>query len=277
MAISGLREFAWTDSIISMGSEVFPLDVSDLTVAYGQKPVVWEAAAQFPEQRLTAIVGPNGAGKTTFLKAALDLIPRTSGRVRFFGQSYDQCRSRVAYVPQRETVDWDYPINAVDVVAMGLYRKVGWCRWIGKRDRGRALEALERVDMAEFAGRQISELSGGQQQRVFLARALVQDADLYLMDEPFAGVDATTEKAIVEILRELRCSGRSVVCVHHDLPTVADYFDHVMLLNMRIVTCGPIDEVFNLENLKRTYGGRLSLLSNFTEELAEKKSTQSGG
>ena len=251
-------------------SDEIPLDVNDLTVAYGQKPVVWEVSVQFPSQCLAAIVGPNGAGKSTFLKAILELIPRSSGRIRYFGRTYAKSRSRIAYVPQRETVDWDYPINAVDVVTMGLYRKIGWCRWISKSDKARAMEALERVGMEEFATRQISELSGGQQQRVFLARALVQNADLYLMDEPFAGVDATTEKAIVEILHDLKKSGRTVICVHHDLPTVADYFDHLMLLNMRVVAHGPLDEIFNLENLKSTYGGRLSLLSKFTDALAHK-------
>ena len=253
-----------------MSDTATPLDVDDLTVAYGQKPVVWEASVKFPAQCLAAIVGPNGAGKSTFLKAVLELVPRTSGRIRYFGESYARSRSRIAYVPQRETVDWDYPINAVDVVTMGLYRRIGWCRWIGKSDRNRALESLERVGMKEFANRQISELSGGQQQRVFLARALVQEAELYLMDEPFAGVDATTEKAIVEILQELKRNGRTVICVHHDLPTVADYFDHIMLLNMRVVANGPIQEVFNIDNLRSTYGGRLSLLSKFTDALAHK-------
>jgi manganese/zinc/iron transport system ATP- binding protein len=247
-----------------------PLQVNDLTVAYGRKPVVWEASVEFPSQCLAAIVGPNGAGKSTFLKSVLDLIPRTSGKIRYFGEPYAKVRSRVAYVPQRETVDWDYPISARDVVAMGLYRKIGWCRWVGKSAKAKAMDALARVGMEEFAGRQISELSGGQQQRVFLARALVQDADLYLMDEPFAGVDATTEKAIVEILQELKKSGRTVICVHHDLPTVSDYFDHLLLLNMRVVANGPISEVFTVENLKGTYGGRLSLLSKFTEALAHK-------
>ena len=254
-----------------------PLKVSDLTVAYGRKPVVWEASVEFPSKSLAAIVGPNGAGKSTFLKAVLDLVPRTSGRIEYFGKSYATARSRVAYVPQRETVDWDYPINARDVVAMGLYRKIGWCRWISRAHKQKSLDALTRVGMEEFAERQISELSGGQQQRVFLARALVPDADLYLMDEPFAGVDATTEKAIVEILQALKRSGKTVVCVHHDLPTVSDYFDHLLLLNMRVVASGPIAEVFNVENLKSTYGGRLSLLSKFTDALANKDEIEAGG
>ena len=252
-----------------MCSESFPLDVSDLTVSYGEKPVVWEADVQFHGEKLTAIVGPNGAGKSSFLKAVLDLVPRASGQVLYFGKPYSASRSRVAYVPQRETVDWDYPVSALDVVAMGLYRKIGWFRWVRKPELKLAFKAMERVGMGDFSNRQINELSGGQQQRVFLARALVQDADLYLMDEPFAGVDATTEKAIVELLRELRNSGKSVVCVHHDLPTVADYFDDVMLLNMRVVSYGPIEKIFNLKHLKQTYGGRLSLLSDFTKGLAK--------
>lgn len=247
-----------------------PLSVSDLTVSYGRKPVVWEAEVKFPSGCLAAIVGPNGAGKSTFLKAALDLVPRASGKISFFGNTYAKARSRIAYVPQRESVDWDYPVNACDVVAMGLYRRLGWCRWVGRAEKKRAAQALERVGMGEFAERQISELSGGQQQRVFLARALIQDADLYLMDEPFAGVDATTEKAIIDILRELKASGRTVVCVHHDLPTVADYFDHLLLLNMRVVACGPIEETLTLENMKGTYGGRLSLLAKFTDALAHR-------
>ena len=255
---------------MSNDDDDIPLQVRDLTVSYGRKPVVWEAEAGFPRGCLAAIVGPNGAGKSTFLKAVLDLVPRASGRISFFGQTYAKARSRIAYVPQRESVDWDYPVNACDVVAMGLYRRLGWCRWVGRSEKKRAYEALERVGMGEFAERQISELSGGQQQRVFLARALVQDADLYLMDEPFAGVDATTEKAIIDILRGLKSAGRTVVCVHHDLPTVADYFDHLLLLNMRVVACGPMEETLTLGNMKNTYGGRLSLLAKFTDALGHR-------
>ncbi|HXG48276.1 MAG TPA: ABC transporter ATP-binding protein [Methylomirabilota bacterium] len=242
-----------------------PLEVRDLNVAYQTKVVVWDADFDAPAGRLVAIVGPNGAGKSTLLKAALDLVPRASGTVRFFGRPYRQVRSRVAYVPQRESVDWDFPVNALDVVAMGLYRRIGWCRPVRRHHRELARAALAKVGLLDYAQRQISQLSGGQQQRVFLARALVQDADLYLMDEPFASVDAATERAIVDVLRELRARGKTVVCVHHDLPTVPEYFDHVALLNMRVVAQGPVAEVFTPENLRKTYGARLTLL----EEAAE--------
>lgn len=237
-----------------------PLAVRDLNVAYQTKVVVWDADFDAPPGKLVAIVGPNGAGKSTLLKATLGLIPIASGSVRFFGVPYKQARHRVAYVPQRESVDWDFPVSAVDVVAMGLYRKLGWCRPVGRAEREQARAALGKVGLGEYADRQISQLSGGQQQRVFLARALAQEADLYLMDEPFASVDAATERAIVDVLRALRSEGKSVVCVHHDLPTVPEYFDHVALLNMRVVAQGPVGTTFTQENLRKTYGARLTLL-----------------
>jgi manganese/zinc/iron transport system ATP- binding protein len=237
-----------------------PLVVRDLNVAYQTKVVVWDADFDAPPGKLVAIVGPNGAGKSTLLKAALGLVPVASGSVRFFGLPYRQARRRVAYVPQRESVDWDFPVSALDVVAMGLYRRIGWCLPVRRKDRELARAALAKVGLADYAARQISQLSGGQQQRVFLARALAQEADLYLMDEPFASVDAATERAIVEVLRELRSRGRTVVCVHHDLPTVPEYFDHVALLNMRVVAQGPVGETFTTENLRKTYGARLTLL-----------------
>lgn len=242
------------------GSDSIPLRIRDLNVAYQTKVVVWDADFDAPPGRLVAIVGPNGAGKSTLLKAALELVPAASGSVRFFGQPYRQARSRVAYVPQRETVDWDFPVSAEDVVAMGLYRRLGWCMPVRRKHHELARAALAKVGLDDYAGRQISQLSGGQQQRVFLARALAQEADLYLMDEPFASVDAATERAIVQVLRELRAAGRTVVCVHHDLPTVPEYFDHVALLNMRVVAQGPVNEVFTSENLQKTYGARLTLL-----------------
>lgn len=246
-----------------------PLSIHDLTVAYHRKPVVWDVDYNAPAGKLVAIVGPNGAGKSTLLKATLGLMPHVSGEVQFFGRPYRAVRDRVAYVPQRTSVDWDFPVSALDVVAMGLYRRIGLFRPVTRQHRRRALEALERVGLSAFAGRQISQLSGGQQQRVFLARALVQDADLYLMDEPFAGVDAATEKAIVVMLRELQASGRTALVVHHDLETVAEYFDHVLLLNMRLVAAGPVSEVFSRENLRRTYGGKLTLLDQVGDRMAE--------
>ncbi|MCA9115050.1 MAG: metal ABC transporter ATP-binding protein [Planctomycetaceae bacterium] len=231
-----------------------------MTVAYQRRPVLWGVDFDAPQSGLVAIIGPNGAGKTTLIRAALDLVPRTAGEVRFFGQPYASQRHRVAYVPQRTSVDWDFPVSALDVVAMGLYRQIGWFRPVRRKHREQAADALSQVGMADFRHRQISQLSGGQQQRVFLARALAQNAELYLMDEPFAGVDAATERAIVEVLRTLRSRGRTVLAVHHDLQTVSEYFDHVVLLNMRLVAAGPTEEAFTAENLRRTYGGRLALL-----------------
>jgi len=238
----------------------FPLTVHDLTVAYQSKPVVWDVDLNIPEGKLVGIVGPNGAGKSTLLKACLDLVPKTSGRVEVYGEEYRRNRHWVAYVPQRESVDWEFPVSALDVVAMGTYRKLGWIRRVGKRERAVAMECLEMVGITQLAHRQISQLSGGQQQRVFLARALAQDARIYLMDEPFAAVDAATEQAIVDVLKGLRDRGRTCLVVHHDLATVPEYFDWVILLNMRVVAFGPTAEVFTRENLGKTYGGRLNLL-----------------
>lgn len=248
-----------------------PLSVSDLTVAYHRKPVVWDIGFDIPQGSLVGIVGPNGAGKSTLLKAVMDLIPRASGRIEVFGLPWKQARHRVGYVPQRESVDWDFPVDALDVVTMGLYRELGWFRPVRRRHRDRAMEALDRVGIADLAGRQISQLSGGQQQRTFLARALVQDADLYLMDEPFAAVDASTERAIVEILRELQRAGRTAAVIHHDLQTVPEYFDYVVLLNMRIVAHGPVAEAFTTENLQKTYGGRLTLLDEVSEAMRRRE------
>lgn len=245
---------------LSHGAEV-PLSVHDLTVAYERKPVIWDIDLDFPANAIVGIIGPNGAGKSTLIKACLDLVPRASGEIRVYGQPYARQRQRVGYVPQRESVDWDFPVSVLDVVTMGTYGRLGWLRPVNRRSRALALEALERVGMVDFASRQISQLSGGQQQRTFLARALAQDADIYLMDEPFAAVDAATERAVVEVLRELRKRGRTCLVVHHDLATVADYFDWLVMLNMRVVAAGPTAEVFTQENLRKTYGGRLTLLS----------------
>jgi manganese/zinc/iron transport system ATP- binding protein len=245
-----------------------PLAVHDMTVAYRHRPVLWDIDFNVPEGKLIGIVGPNGAGKSTLIKAALELTPRASGRILFYGKPYKKQRHLVAYVPQRESVDWDFPVTALDVVTMGRYGRIGWFRPVRKRDREAALQALERVGMADYARRQISQLSGGQQQRVFLARALVQDASIYFMDEPFVGVDAATEKAIVRILQDLRSAHKTVMVVHHDLHTVTDYFDYLLMLNMRIVACGPTAEVFTPDNLMKTYGGRLTLLDEAVSAIA---------
>lgn len=247
-----------------------PLAIHDMTVAYQRRPVLWDIEYNAPAGSLIGLVGPNGAGKSTLIKAVLELVPRVSGEVRCYGRPYREVRQRVAYVPQRESVDWDFPVTALDVVCMGRYRRIGWFRWVGRSHQRLALAALERVGMADYAGRQISQLSGGQQQRVFLARALAQEADLYLLDEPFAGVDAATETAIVTLLRELRGRGATVLVVHHDLQTVAEYFDEVILLNTRIVAAGPVAQVFTEDNLRKTYGGRLNVLERAGQALARK-------
>lgn len=249
------------------------LVVHDLTVAYDRKPVLWDVTLQIPTGHVAGLIGPNGAGKSTLFKAVLDLIPRSSGRIEVFGVPLRLARHRVGYVPQRESVDWDFPVDALDVVTMGLYGKIGWFHRVLSSHRRLAMEALDRVGMADFARRQISQLSGGQQQRTFLARALVQDADLYLMDEPFAGVDAGTEAAIIALLRELRSRGKTAVVIHHDLQTVGDYFDYLILLNMRVVDCGPTAEVFHAENLHKTYGGRLTLLDEAAEAMRRRART----
>jgi manganese/zinc/iron transport system ATP- binding protein len=248
-------------------SEDSPLSVHSMTVAYHHRPVIWDVDYDAPGGSLIAIVGPNGAGKSTFLKACLDLIPRASGIVEFWGRPLKEQRQRIGYVPQRGSVDWDFPVSALEVVTMGRYGMIGWCRRIPAAHRKKAQEYLEQLGLAEFADRQINQLSGGQQQRVFLARALAQEADLYFMDEPFAGVDATTERSIVDLLRHLRKLGKTVVCVHHDLVTVSEYFDHVLLFNTRVVAAGPVETTFVEENLKRTYGGRLTLLDEVSEAI----------
>ncbi len=249
-----------------------PLAIRALTVAYDRRPVLWDVDYTAPADALIAIVGPNGAGKSTLIKACLGLVAAASGRVEFWGTTYRRARARVGYVPQRESVDWDFPVSALDVVCMGRYRRIGWCRPVSRAHREAALACLDRVGMRDYARRQISQLSGGQQQRVFLARALAQEADLYFMDEPLAGVDAATERAIIEVLRELKRDGKTVICVHHDLPTVPDYFDYAVLLNMRIVAAGPVKEVFTPDNLRKTYGGRLTLLTEAIEAVTRAES-----
>ena len=244
-----------------------PLSIHDLTVAYHHKPVLWNVDLDIPQGKLIAIVGPNGAGKSTLIKAVLDLVPRISGEINVYGRAYAKQRSLVGYVPQRESVDWEFPVSALDVVAMGRYRKIGWFRPVSRGHTDAAMDALTRVGLADYAHRQISQLSGGQQQRVFLARALAQESKLYLMDEPFAAVDAATEQSIVELLRELRDSGRTAVVVHHDLETVREYFDMVVLINTRVVAYGDASDVFTRDNLRKTYGGRLTLLDTAGDAL----------
>lgn len=237
-----------------------PLHIQDMSVAYQKKPVLRNVSFEVPEGKLIGIVGPNGAGKSTLIKAALGLIPRLTGDVEIYGRPYTEQRNMVGYVPQRESVDWDFPTSALDVVMMGRYGYLGWFKRPGQAEKKIAMECLAKVGMADYADRQISQLSGGQQQRIFLARALAQDARLYFMDEPFVGVDAATEKAIITLLNELKTQQKTVLVVHHDLATVKEYFDWVMLLNVRLIAFGPTDKVFTADMLQQTYGGRLTML-----------------
>lgn len=247
--------------------------VEDLTVAYREKPVLWDIDLDVPPGVLAAIVGPNGAGKSTLIKTILGLVRPTAGHVTIHGRPYRDQRHRVGYVPQRSSVDWDFPTTALDVVTMGLYGQLGWLRRPGRSEARRARDALALVGMEDYADRQISQLSGGQQQRVFLARALVQQADVYFLDEPMAGVDATTERAIVDLLRELRDQGKTVIVVHHDLQTVTTYFDWLLMLNVRTIAQGPVDEVYTAEHLHAAYGGQIALLG----DAATGGATRSGG
>jgi manganese/zinc/iron transport system ATP- binding protein len=247
------------------------LDVHDLTVSFQRKPVIWDLNFSVSKGSLTGILGPNGAGKSTMILALLGLLPVTSGKVTFFGTSFKEVRGKIAYMPQRESIDWDFPIRVIEVVLTGLYHTIGIGRRITRVHRTKALDALDRVGIPHLADRQISQLSGGQQQRTFLARALVQDAEMYLMDEPFAAVDAATEKAIVDILKQFQNEGRTSLVIHHDLHTVAEYFSHVLLLNMRMVGYGPVAEVLTKDNLQKTYGGKLTLLDEVLEVMRRKK------
>ncbi|MFB4164433.1 metal ABC transporter ATP-binding protein [Alteribacillus sp. JSM 102045] len=232
-----------------------------MTVAYKKTPVLQDITFSIPEGHLVGIIGPNGAGKSTLIKSILNLVPRASGTVSIKDKTVKDQRKIIGYVPQRGDVDWDFPTNALDVVLMGRYGHIGWFKHLRKKDREYALSCLDKVGMKPLANRQISQLSGGQQQRVFLARALAQDADIYFMDEPFAGVDATTERAIITLLNELKNQGKTVLVVHHDLQTAEEYFDWMVLLNKRLVASGPVGETFTTDLLQKTYGGKLTFLT----------------
>lgn len=249
------------------------LDIHDVTVAYHRKPVLWDIDLTLEEPRLVGIVGPNGAGKSTLIKAILGLVPLVSGSIEIHGKPANQQRRRIGYVPQRESVDWDFPVSVLDVVMMGTYGRLGWFRRPGVREKREARACLAQVGIEDLARQQIGQLSGGQQQRTFLARALAQQADIYFMDEPFAGVDAATERAIAMLLRQLRDAGKTIFVVHHDLRTVPSYFDHVVLLNVRLVASGPTAVVFTDDNLRKTYGGRLAILETIGQAVRDQERT----
>ncbi len=255
----------------------YAAEVEDFTVAYAEKPVLWDIDLKIPKGQLMAIVGPNGAGKSTLIKAMLGLLKPVSGEVRFYkaGAQIHKLTNYVGYVPQSGSVDWDFPATVLDVVLMGCYGRVGWIKRPQKKDKEYAKETLKKVGMEPFADRQISQLSGGQQQRVFLARALMQQADIYFMDEPFKGVDVQTEKAIISLLKALKEDGKTVIVVHHDLQTVPEYFDYVTLINLTLIASGKVDDIFNEENLRKTYHSERSILKhNGTEEKMTKESVR---
>lgn len=250
--------------------EDISIEVHNLTVSYNRRPVLWEIDFSLPQGKLIGVIGPNGSGKTTLLKSIMGLVMPSSGYVKIFDRPLNTVRQRVSYVPQRESVDWDFPVSVREVVEMGRYRSSNLLRRLSRNDRKVAQEALEKVGLQEFAKRQISQLSGGQQQRVFVARALAQEADLYLMDEPFAGVDAASEDAILRLLSEMKQQGKTVLIVHHDLQTARQFFDYMVLLNTRLIATGTTDEVFTADFLSQAYGGQLNILSKVADRIKER-------
>ncbi len=247
------------------------LEVHDLTVSYDKKPVLWGVDFSIEQGSLVGIIGPNGAGKSTLIKSIMGLVENSAGFSRVFGRELSQMRNKISYVPQRGSVDWDFPATVSDVVLMGTYGKLGLFKKPRKADKEVAQKAINDVGLQGLESRQISQLSGGQQQRVFLARALAQNADLYFMDEPFAGVDAATEKTIIQILKKLKSQNKTVLVVHHDLQTIKEYFDWVVLLNTRLIASGPTETTFTEKNLHETYGGKLTLLSEIGDLIAKEE------
>jgi len=259
------------DGQVAMNEEI--LHIENLSVNYDKTAVLWDISLSVPGGKLIGIIGPNGAGKSTLLKASMGLVSPITGKVEFYGKPFKKVRDRIAYVPQRSSVDWDFPVTVFDVVLMGIYGKLGFFKWPKLAHKEAAKQALEKVGMLAFAGRQISQLSSGQQQRVFIARALLQEADVYLLDEPFAGVDMATEKTIITLLDKLKAEGKTIFVVHHDLTCVDKYFDWVIMLNTCLIASGPVEDVFHAENLMRTYGKSAILL----DEAAKLSQTKSAG
>lgn len=246
------------------------LSVKNLSVAYSKKPVLWDINFNMPKGELIAIVGPNGAGKSTLLRTLLNLVPRISGKIEILGQPYKKVQQSISYIPQRKSVDWDYPITVQDLVAMGLYPELKWYRKLSNQHIERIRNVLDQVDLLPFANRQISQLSGGQQQRAFMARSLIQNADIFFMDEPFAGIDMASEKAIFNVISSLKQAQKTIVIVHHNLSMIKEYFDFVVMLNLRLIATGPVNSTFTDENISKTYMGRLTLLENVAQKMLEK-------
>ena len=248
---------------------MYAIEAEDLHVHYGKTTVLWDINFQIPTGLIVGVFGPNGAGKSTLFKTALGLIKPLSGKISLLGEPIHAGRCKVAYVPQRESVDWDFPITAEEVVLMGRYGRMGLFGRIRRSDREAALHALDLVGMADLAKKQIGQLSGGQQQRLFIARSFLQNADVFLLDEPFAGVDLATEKAIMDLLRKQRDLGKTILIIHHDLTVIEEYFDWALLLNTRFIACGPSQTAANQENLKRAFGKGQSLFDEATNSLAK--------
>lgn len=246
------------------------IEAHNITVVYQKKPVLWNIDFTLPKGQIVGIMGPNGAGKSTLIKAILGLVKINSGYARIFGEELKNIRHKVSYVPQRQSIDWDFPATVKDVVMMGRYQKTGLFKKFKVSDYAIANDCLEKVGMLHFTDRQISQLSGGQQQRIFLARALAQQADLYLLDEPFAGIDAATEESIIQLLKKLKSEGKTIVVIHHDLHTARNYFDWIVLLNASLIASGPTEVAFNEEMLAKTYRGKLTVLSKVGDELRDK-------
>lgn len=246
------------------------ITIKNLSVAYNKKPVLWDINANIPKAKLVAIVGPNGAGKSTFMRSIMDIVPRISGKIEISGKPYKQVQKSISYIPQRQSVDWDYPISVQDLVAMGLYSELRWYQPLRAPQFDRIMEALEKVELVPFAKKQISQLSGGQQQRAFMARSLIQESDIYFMDEPFAGIDAASEKAIFTVIDLLKLQHKTIVIVHHNLSMIKEYFDYVMMLNLRLIAAGDVKSTFTDENLSKTYKGRLTLLEDVAKKVVEK-------
>ena len=256
--------------MIELPVEEQSIEVHDLTVVYDRKPALWDIDFQLPKGKLIGVIGPNGSGKSTLIKAIMGIVDKSSGWVKVFGEDIEDVRHKVSYVPQRESVDWDFPTNVFDVVLMGRFGRKSLWRRTSKEDKQIVEQSLKKVGMWEFKNRQIAQLSGGQQQRVFMARALAEQAEVYLMDEPFAGVDAATENSIFKVFEEVRDSGKTMMVIHHDLQSAAKYFDWIVLLNTRLIAYGPIEEVFTKEHMEEAYGGQLSVLNQVHEILRQK-------
>ncbi len=247
------------------------IEVHNLSVSYQNVPVLWDIDFSLPKGQIVGIIGPNGSGKSTLLKAIMGLIPLASGNVKVLNKNLSLVRDQLAYVPQRETVDWNFPASVEDVVLMGRYKKGNLFRRLTKIDKVIAQESIEKVKLEKYRDRQISQLSGGQQQRVFIARALAQGASIYIMDEPFVGVDMATEKTILDLLIQMKEDGKTIIIVHHDIQTVSNYFDYIVMLNTRLIAHGPTNEVLTEENLQATYGGQLNIISKIQSIIKEKE------